>query len=280
MIDHKHVHLHRWAGSKARILGELTAVLTEAPRRGGRKEVAVVPFWGSGADGRALRAAGYEVWGGDVCGPLVAAHVAVRNEPCKLAAELTPLDGAGREEYARVASGEAGLSEGARFLALVGMSFNGLWRVNKKGKYNVPFGQRFTFDRATLMEASRQMKGCALWTTDWCDTLVAVGSDAPRCLVYADPPYFGTFSGFAAGGFGKSEHASLAHSLAKLAAAGARVVASNRDCPEVRALYAEAARENGVSIEFRTLTARRSISCKSNTRGAAGELLVVMELAE
>lgn len=124
------------------------------------------------------------------------------------------------------------------------------------------------------------MKGCALWTTDWCDTLVAVGSDAPRCLVYADPPYFGTFSGFAAGGFGKSEHASLAHSLAKLAAAGARVVASNRDCPEVRVLYAGAARENGVSIEFRTLTARRSISCKSSTRGAAGELLVVMELAE
>ena len=256
------------------------AVLTEAPQRGGRKEVAVVPFWGSGADGRALRAAGYEVWGGDVCGPLVAAHLAVRDEPGKLAAELAPLDGAGREEYARVASGEAGLSEGARFLALVGMSFNGLWRVNKRGKFNVPFGRPFSFDRAALLEASRQTKGCALWAADWRETLATIrDEDVSRCLVYADPPYWQTFSSFAAGGFGKSEHATLAHSLTKLAAAGARVVASNRDCPEVRALCAEAARAHGVLVEFRALTARRSISCKSSTRGSAGELLVVMELA-
>jgi DNA adenine methylase len=250
---------------------------------------AVIPFWGSGVDGRALAQLGYEVYGSDLCSDLIEAHRKAIYYPDALIEELRPYVGAGSEEYMAVRQHGDGLSDAARFLFLCGSSFNGLWRENKKGEYNVPYGRPFVLDEEAIRIAGRQMETQPhLMVKGWEEGLgVAdqlVGGSALvngvfvplSVLVYADPPYWGTFSGYGGSGFDAAQHTKLAHKLAALAAQGARVVASNADCPEVRALYVAAAQEAGVAVEFREVSARRSIACRGDRRGATSELILVL----
>ena len=283
----KHVHLHRWAGSKMRIIEPLLEALTD----NGKASVgaAVIPFWGSGVDGRALAQLGYEVYGSDLCRDLIEAHRKATYYPDSLIEELRPYVGAGPDRYAAVRKHGDGLSNAARFLFLCGSSFNGLWRENKKGEYNVPYGRPFVLDEEAIRIAGGQMAlqphlGVRGWEEALNVTNRMVGGSVLRdrafvslpVLVYADPPYWGTFSGYGAGGFGVEGHTKLAHKLAGLARQGARVVASNADCAEVRALYGAAAQEAGVAVEFSEVSARRSIACRGDRRGATGELIIVM----
>jgi len=282
-----HVHLHRWAGSKMRIIEPLLEALTD----NGKASVgaAVIPFWGSGVDGRALAQLGYEVYGSDLCRDLIEAHRKATYYPDSLIEELRPYVGAGPDRYAAVRKHGDGLSDAARFLFLCGSSFNGLWRENRKGEYNVPYGRPFVLDEEAIRIAGRQMESVPyLGVKPWEESLnvarMLIGTSKlldsvfvpVPVLVYADPPYWGTFSGYGGGGFGAEEHTKLAHKLAGLAKQGARVVASNTDCAEVRALYAAAAQEAGVTVEFREVSARRSIACRGDRRGATGELILVL----
>lgn len=275
-----HVHLHRWAGSKMRIIEPLLEALTDD----GKAEVgtAVIPFWGSGVDGRALAQLGYTVYGSDLCSDLIEAHRAATYDPESLIEELRPYVGSDAQTYYHVRAGLSGLSTAARFLYLCGSSFNGLWRTNKKGQHNVPYGRDFNvLDEEVIRIAGAQMKlQPRLMVCDWRTALSS--QRIPPCgkdfNVYADPPYWGTFSGYGGGGFTETDHVDLAARLVELAARGARVVASNTDCPEVRKLYLAAAEAAKVRIEFREVSARRSIAAAGDRRGATGELIIVLSL--
>ncbi len=284
-----HVHLHRWAGSKMRIIEPLLEALTDGGKAG--IGAAVIPFWGSGVDGRALAQLGYEVYGSDLCRDLIEAHRKATYYPDSLIEELRPYVGAGPDRYAAVRKHGDGLSDAARFLFLCGSSFNGLWRENKKGEYNVPYGRPFVLDEEAIRIAGGQMS--VRWqphlaVCDWRTSLTMArlggsnltlkdGAFIPLpMLIYADPPYWGTFSGYGGGGFTEADHVDLAARLVELASRGARVVASNRDCPEVRKLYLAAAERAKVRVEFREVSARRSIACRSDRRGATGELIIVL----
>jgi DNA adenine methylase len=270
-----------------RIIEPLLEALTDGGKAG--IGAAVIPFWGSGVDGRALAQLGYEVYGSDLCRDLIEAHRKATYYPDALIEELRPYVGAGPERYAVVRNRDDDLSDAARFLFLCGSSFNGLWRENKKGEYNVPYGRPFVLDEEAIRIAGGQMAlQPHLGVRGWEESLGAaeglVGGSVFRdgvfvpvpVLVYADPPYWGTFSGYGGGGFDVEEHTKLAHNLAGLARQGARVVASNADCAEVRALYGAAAQEAGVAVEFREVSARRSIACRGDRRGVTGELIIVM----
>jgi hypothetical protein len=67
-MTYNHLSLHRWAGSKQRIVDVLLSHMRPDPQRHNH---AIVPFWGSGVDGRAFAQAGLLVRGGDTCAPLV-----------------------------------------------------------------------------------------------------------------------------------------------------------------------------------------------------------------
>ena len=146
----------------------------------------------------------------------------------------------------------------------VAHGFNGLYRVNKSGVYNVPFSRKATFDFDVLREAAEllRQRRVVLAARDFAATIEQAGPDD---IVYADPPYLGTHSAYTSRGFDATEHRRLAQCLRDAASRGAVAWVSGSDCDETRVVYGGIAHVIQVS---------RSISCKGSTRGTKTELLI------
>lgn len=160
----------------------------------------------------------------------------------------------------------------ALFIYLNKTCFNGLYRENRRGEFNVPVG-RYTnpsvFDVPNLVAASRALQDVELDVAPFTGVLDHAEEGD---FVYFDPPYVpvsatSNFTGYAAGGFDEALQIRLAQTFAKLARRGCRVMLSNSDCAFVRELYA------GWRIE--RVLAPRSINSKSSKRGAVGEVAVM-----
>jgi DNA adenine methylase len=151
-----------------------------------------------------------------------------------------------------------------RLLILQACGFNGLYRVNKSGVYNVPFSRKATFDFDVLREAAELLRrrNVVLVARNFAATIEQAGSGD---IVYADPPYLGTHSAYTSKGFDTTEHRRLAQCLRDAASRGAVCWVSGSDCDETRAVYGGVAHVIQVS---------RSISCKGATRGTKTELLI------
>lgn len=156
----------------------------------------------------------------------------------------------------------------SRFIYLNKTGFNGLYRVNKSGKFNVPFGRYENptiCDEDNLRAASAVLQGVEIRCGDFSEALAQMKKgDA----TYGDPPYVpasvtSNFTAYSAGGFGSVEQARLETCARK---AKGFVLLSNSDTPFSRALYKD------WSIE--EVSASRSINSKGEKRGKVGELLI------
>lgn len=78
--------------------------------------------------------------------------------------------------------------EAARFVYLNQMSFNGIYRVNSQGNYNVPYGYRdnLSFDYENIRRASCQLKNSEIICQDYKDSIASVNTND---LIFLDPPY-------------------------------------------------------------------------------------------
>jgi len=159
----------------------------------------------------------------------------------------------------------------ARTIYLNKAGYNGLYRVNRAGRFNVPFG-RYTnpllCDADNLRACSGALAGVRLKVRDF-EEVLAHAKEGD--FVYFDPPYVPVsvtagFTSYAAGGFEWPEQERLAGVFARLASAGVRVMLSNSDTPAVRRLYA------GFRID--TVSAPRSINSNATRRGRVGEVVV------
>lgn len=160
----------------------------------------------------------------------------------------------------------------ARFIYLNKTCFNGLYRVNKHGQFNVPFGKRekFIVDADRLRACSRRLRGAHIVNMDLSYALAARPGDA----VYFDPPYVPvrrdskglSFTAYTAGGFGPVEQERLRNVARELREKGVFVMVSNSDTPEVRELY------RGFTVE--TVMVRRNINSKGTGRGAVPEVII------
>lgn len=166
----------------------------------------------------------------------------------------------------------------ARFVYLNKTAFNGLYRVNSKGKFNTPFGyypKPRICDPDNLRACSEVLQHVDLTSTMGYERcLVGAG---PEDFIYLDPPYLpvsksANFTSFTPGGWKFSDHEQLAAVFAGLARRGVPVMLSNADVPLAWELYA------GYQVE-RTRV-RRNVSCKGEGRGPVGEILVVANCAE
>ncbi len=149
--------------------------------------------------------------------------------------------------------------------------YNGLYRVNKKGIYNVPHGRyrRPKFPEQAMLGFRAQAAVIDLATMPFHE---AMDRAEPGEVVYCDPPYVplsdtADFVGYAVGGFGGSDQQRLAHKARELAERGITVVISNHDTPAVRELYAGAR-----LVHFQV---QRTISRDGGNRGKAPELLAI-----
>lgn len=149
--------------------------------------------------------------------------------------------------------------------------FNGLWRVNRAGKFNVPAGRYANpriCDPAALRAAAAVLARAEIRAGDYRETVADAGEGD---LVYFDPPYVpatptSNFTSYTAGGFGLQQQRELAQTARDIVARGARVVLSNSDVPLVRELY------EGFQLD--EVTCARAINSDATRRGAVGELII------
>lgn len=142
--------------------------------------------------------------------------------------------------------------------------FNGLYRVNKAGEFNVPMGSYTDptlFEEDVLRNDSEILKGVELEQRHFSQVDVA-----REDFYYFDPPYHKTYDGYNGTGFGDDEHKKLADLCHEIDEAKAYFMVSNSDTPFVRELY------KGFTIE--QVSASRSVSCKAHQRGKENELII------
>jgi DNA adenine methylase len=157
----------------------------------------------------------------------------------------------------------------ARVIYLNKTGFRGLWRVNRRGQYNVPYGayDRPYYNRKTLLAASHALASAEIRCMDYGDAL----RDAqPGDWVYLDPPYvplggYSDFKRYTAGQFHEHDHLRLAAMMRKASDRGVYVLLTNADTPAVRQMYA--------GFSMATLETRRDINLNP-TRRRSADLIV------
>ncbi len=160
----------------------------------------------------------------------------------------------------------------ARMIFLNKTCFNGLWRVNAKGEFNVPVGSHAKpslYHRDNILAASAALQSVDLAVQDFKDTM----KEARRGdFMYVDPPYVplsatASFTGYTKENFGLVDQQELARLAIEASERGVKLILSNSDTPLVRTLYAR--------FSVHTVQARRAVNSDAAKRGAINEVLVV-----
>lgn len=166
----------------------------------------------------------------------------------------------------------------ARTIFLNKAGFNGLYRLNRSGGFNVPWGKRKKapdWDVDNLCDCSRVLdRFVLLRSADFDETLfggVNTVSMGKRDLVYLDPPYVPSsetrdFTNYTGNGFGMDEQERLAGAVEKIARRGTAVILSQSDTPWVR--------ERFRSFSIKEISVRHNISASGKSRTKVGELLI------
>jgi DNA adenine methylase len=158
--------------------------------------------------------------------------------------------------------------------------FNGLYRLNRRGLFNVPAG-RYTDPRICdgdhLREVARTFArpGMAIEYRAFEESLQETGAGD---FVYCDPPYApltrtASFAQYTAGGFGPFDQRRLQQAVIGACRRGATVLLSNSSAPEIVALYSsDEAHDAGLTVT--RVPARRAINSRASARGPVDELIV------
>ena len=273
--------LLKWAGGKSRLAEQISGVFG-GPCEGTYFE----PFLGSASVFLYLKSHGLvdRVVLADVNPKLIEVHLAVRDQVDAVleAFAYLPSDD-WRERYydVREAYNEGpwtGPEHAARFFWLNRAGFNGLYRENRRGLFNVPIGSYKRINlpsRERFHAVSEQLQDAELIAASFEDVMRRAG---PEDHVYCDPPYVplsatASFTGYSSSPFGLTEQRGLAKCAQDAGKRGARVVLSNHDLPIVREdLYATT---SGFKHAARPRVAR-AISRAAHKRKAVTEMLAVI----
>jgi len=262
----------KWAGGKSQLLAQYDRWL---PRRYGAY---FEPFVGGAAvffhmlpraDGRRVRLS-------DVNGELIDVYRVLQTDLEGLIGRLEQHRLQHSEEFFyRVLSQDPetlGVTDrAARTIYLNRTCYNGLYRVNSSGLFNVPFGRyknpSILFE-PRLRAAAQALQGVELGVEGFESVLEHAGEGD---FVYFDPPYqplntTSSFTAYTRWSFGEEEQARLARVFSELAGRGVKVLLSNSDTPLVKSLYR--------GFRIHRVQANRCINSKGDCRRAITELLV------
>jgi len=156
------------------------------------------------------------------------------------------------------------IQRASRLIYLNKTCFNGLYRVNKKGQFNTPFGKRNNpniCDEETLLRASEILKGKNIVNQDF--QIVLQQYAQPYDLIFIDPPYepvseYADFKRYTKDFFSKEDQIRLKQEFDRLVNLGAFPILTNSDAPFILDLY----RDYNIEI----INTRRNISSNSKTR--------------
>jgi DNA adenine methylase len=159
----------------------------------------------------------------------------------------------------------------AAFIYLNKTCFNGLWRVNRSGAFNVPIG-RYTDPPICVPEALRAAQQVlSRAEIRRADYRTAVKDARAGDFLYFDPPYdpvttTSSFTSYTADAFGADEQRALADTARELVARGCHVMLSNSDTPFMRSIY------KGFRID--RVKCARAINSNAAKRGDVDELII------
>ncbi len=288
----KHAHARpflKWAGGKLQLLGKFAPLW---PRRIDRY---LEPFLGGGAVFFRLAPDVGTAMLNDVNPRLVELFTLVRDDVDGLIEEIVHLSGRGantsrtfyrrREEYNACLDGGEPRRRCALFVYLNRTCYNGLYRVNSKGLFNVPFGRYKNpriLDEERLRAASRALQRAQrIESTDFSSFLLESCRDGD--FVYLDPPYVPVsstsyFTGYSRNAFGTGDQRRLADTLATLHERSVRWMLSNSFTPVSRKIFVTELLDR-IGLPRRKpfvhrIEARRAINSRGDRRGPVSEYVV------
>jgi DNA adenine methylase len=261
----------KWVGGKARVASTLASLGPD------RYERYVEPFLGSGAVFFSTGAEKAVL--SDLNEDLVVCFQHVRDDPGEV---MSLLDGMAntRDEFLRIRKQDprtlTGAERAARVIYLNKTGFRGLWRVNRRGEFNVPYGayDRPLFNADTVRAASAALQQAEVRFSDFDQTLDAA---QPGDWVYLDPPYvpaggYSDFKRYTSGQFRADDHERLAERCRVLDRQGIPFLLTNTNNDEARALYG--------SFDLHVLPTRRDVNLNSLKRTSTDLLVANYDISD
>ena len=254
----------KWAGGKRSLVPTLKRYLPP-----GAMGTYFEPFIGGGALFFALRARIDKAALSDMNMELMIAYTMIQQHPQDLLACLREHQRRhSREHYyaVRRAKPDDSVHLAARFIYLNRTCYNGLYRVNRSGQFNVPMGRYKNpaiADATNIPVVSRALQGVSLaWQP------FERIQPAEQDFVYCDPPYDGTYDQYTDVRFAAAEQESLATKARVWSRQGVKVMLSNADTPLIRSLYRPPA------WRLHEVNAPRVINRQGNRRQPVTELVI------
>lgn len=275
----------KWAGGKRALLPE---ILPRIPEFSGRY---IEPFLGAGAVMLAIPTDIPKI-GNDFNSELISVYTSIRDFHEDLLRELKKHKNTSEHfykirEWDRLPGykDRTPIQKAARFIYLNKTCFNGLYRVNSKGQFNVPYGSPNNpeiFNAAHLLRVSEILNGIDLEGHNSSPKVkissghfINVTSKAKKNdFIYLDPPYdpltpTSAFVSYQKEGFGRSDQIELRDELVRLTELGAKFLLSNSDTPFIRKIYREPK-----LFRIESIQVRRAIGASASSRGKVGEVLI------
>lgn len=263
----------KWAGGKSFLSKQIIEFL---PKKIGNY---IEPFFGGGALFFSLE--NYETaLLSDVNSELVHLYCVVRDCPEELMGALDKYSISYSEKFyyqLRAHVPHDAIEKAARTIFLNKTGFNGLYRQNSKGEFNVPFGKREKcprlYVRQNLLDVSQKLKRALLMCSDF-EGVIDHANQGD--VVYCDPPYIpltqtSSFTSYSLDGFSIEEHVRLRDACVRASKRGAFVMISNSSTAMTADLY-------GNHFNLNTLKAPRFINAVGNKRGYVEEFLITPKI--
>ena len=283
----------KWAGGKRQLLPALRRFYPAGFRRYWE------PFLGSGAVFFDLHGLGLldgcDAILTDTNADLIGCYVMVRDEPEAVIQALSILSRgharSGSDHYYAVRDGRFNRERGpgvrytpelaAMFIYLNRTGYNGLFRLNAQGAFNVPAGRYpkpRICDAENLRRVSESLRrpGIVLRRQAF-DAVMAEARSGD--FIYFDPPYApltrtARFTSYTAEGFSHDDQTQLRRMMIELAGRGCHVVLSNSTAREITDLYERDGEVASAGLRSNTVAARRAINSNANRRGAVSEYII------
>ena len=165
------------------------------------------------------------------------------------------------------------VTRAARLLYMLRVDFNGMYRVNSKGQFNVPYGRYKNpkiVNEANIYAVSEYFRTNNIQITN-SDFAKIVATAKKDDLVYFDPPYIpvtetASFTAYTKDGFTLADQERLRDTFFELAQRGVKVMLSNSDTDIIHELYAQA--------HIHQVQAKRAINSVASKRGQVGEVII------
>lgn len=263
----------KWAGGKKQLLSQFKDFFPKNIER------YFEPFVGGGAVAFHIikKYQPKEVYLSDINNELINCYNVIKNHPKELIKLLSGYrKNHNKEFYYQIREQDpnslSSLNNAARFIYLNKTCFNGLYRVNSSGKFNVPMGSYKNpsiYDESELMEISKILKKINLRVIPFNEIIKDVKKED---FIYFDPPYHplnnkNSFTTYTKDSFKAEDQQKLAELYKELDKKGCKVMLSNSDTEFIKELYS--------NYNIHLVKASRMINCDGSKRGKINEVIVI-----